>query len=84
MPWLRYQRLRCLTSEIILSTTRQRIDLEATITQLDALNLTHEDMARLIAKGRSERSKAFHAMIRSLVRLLADRQGRRPTLERMA
>lgn len=54
------------------------------MTQLDALNLTHEDMARLIAKGRSERSKAFHAMIRSLVRLLADRQGRRPTLERMA
>ena len=54
------------------------------MTQLDALNLTHEDMTRLIAKGRSERSKAFHAMIRSLVRWLADRQGRRPTLERMA
>ena len=54
------------------------------MTQLDALNLTHEDMARLIAKGRSERSKAFHVMIRSLVRWLAERQGRRPTLERMA
>lgn len=54
------------------------------MTQFDPLNLTHEDMARLIAKGRSERSNACLAMVRSIGHWLADRRGRRPTLERMA
>lgn len=37
----------------------------------DTLNVTHDDVAQLMARGRRERSKAFHAMIKALMRWLS-------------